>query len=150
MPHEERPAMMQGGAGNDVAVKADHPITQWIKDQAKNLSTSGKDCTLWPDFIKPAPNFTLQFAAPDFALIGSKAIFWDPQALWGDAVNSACTSCVNCPGKGQRDGPFGKCAAWTPPISSLQPSTGTSNAQVSSLDMLTSFHVCHIRQSCNL
>ena len=60
---------------------------------------------MWPDFIKPAPNPTLQLARPDFSLIGSKAIFWDPQALWGDAVNAACTSCVNCPGKGQRDGP---------------------------------------------
>ena len=103
--HEERPAVMQGEAENDVAVRADNPITQWIKGQAKSLSTSGKDRTLWPDFIKPAPNPTLQFATPDFAWIGSKAIFWDSQALWGDAINAACTSCVNCPGKGQRDGP---------------------------------------------
>ena len=97
--------MLQGKAGNDVAVRADHPITHWIKDQARSLSSQGKDRTLWPDFIKPAPNPTLQLARPDFSLIGSKAIFWDPQALWGDAVNAACTSCVNCPGKGQRDGP---------------------------------------------
>ena len=96
---------MQGEAGNDVTVRADHPITKWIKDQARSLSSSGKDRTLWPDFIKPAPNPTLQLADPDFALIGSKAVFWDPQALWGEAVNAACTSCVNCPGKGQRDGP---------------------------------------------
>ena len=44
LPCEERPPMMQGEAGNDVTVRADHPITKWIKDQARSLSSSGKDC----------------------------------------------------------------------------------------------------------
>lgn len=98
--------MMQGEAGNDVILKVDHPIAKWIKVQARSLATSSKDwlVALWPDFIKPVPNPTLQHAATELALIGSKAVFWDPVALWGDAASSACTSCVNCPGKGQRDG----------------------------------------------
>jgi hypothetical protein len=94
--------MMQGKAGNGVTLKADHPIASWIKLQARSLATSGKDRTLWPDFIEPAPNPTLQHAATDFALIGRKAVFCDPVALWGDAASPACNSCVNCPGKGQR------------------------------------------------
>ena len=52
--------MMQGEAGNDITLKADHPITKWINIQARSLATSGKDRALWPDFIKPAPNPTLQ------------------------------------------------------------------------------------------
>ena len=30
-------AMMQGEAGNDVPLKADHPIANWIKDEARSL-----------------------------------------------------------------------------------------------------------------
>ena len=80
-------------------------MANWIKDEARSLGRSGRDRTLWPDFIKPAPNPTFQHAATDFALIGSKAVFWDPVALWGGAASPACTSCVNCPGKGQEYGP---------------------------------------------
>ena len=100
---------MQGEAGNDVTLKEHHPIQAWIKDQAKSLAEHGKDRTLWPDFVRPSPNPTLRGAVPDFALIGSKAIFWDPVSLWGEAASAACTQCVNCPGKGQRDGPGKVC-----------------------------------------
>ena len=128
--------MMQGEAGNDVPLKADHPIANGIKDEARSLGRSGRDLTLWPDFIKPAPNPTLQHAATDFA--GSKAVFWDPVALWGDAPSPACTSCVNCPGKGQKDGPakIRKVCGMDTTYFVIGPSTGTNSAQVCSLNLL--------------
>lgn len=64
-----------------------------------------RDHTSWPDLFRSAPDLTLQLAWQEYLLIGSEAISWDPQSLWGDGVNSACTSCNDCPGKDQRHGP---------------------------------------------
>ena len=97
--------LVQGVAQNNVRVERNHSIAIWIKDVYKTLAKSGRDRALWPDFIKPAPNPTLHGANTDFSLIGSKAVFWDPVLLWGEAALPACTACLNCDGRGQRDGP---------------------------------------------
>lgn len=87
-----------------------HPIHEWVRSQAVTLAQLKPDAdrSAWPDFIKPAPNPTLLGADENFGLLGCKAVFWDPVALWGpDVAGAACTTCVNCgqKGKGQRDGP---------------------------------------------
>ena len=87
-----------------------HPIVIWVRDQAHTLAQlkPKDDCSAWQDFIKQTPNPTLLEASDgDLSIIGCKALFWDPVALWGsDAAGPACTSCVGCQkGGGQRDGP---------------------------------------------
>ncbi len=100
-----------------------HPFSAWIKGQASTLAklrikdvkeTKDKEGfkvkedplrAAWTDFIKPAPNPTLLSGSEDFSLVGCKALFWDPVALWGEAAKEACTACVQCgETKGQRDG----------------------------------------------
>ncbi|KAK9918950.1 hypothetical protein WJX75_008262 [Coccomyxa subellipsoidea] len=93
---------------NAVSVPETHPIAAWVRRQAADLARlePESDRIAWPDFIKPTPNPTL-LGAEEFALGGSKALFWDPVALWGaGTAGEACTTCVTCKkGKGQRDGP---------------------------------------------
>ena len=93
-----------------------------------------------------APNPTLQQAATEFALIGSKAVLWDPVPLWGDAASPTCTSCVYCPGKGQRDGAAKirkVCGMDTTYFIIASKYRCTHSAQVSSLHLLkgTTFNV---------
>ena len=78
--------MVQGLTHNIVEVASNHNFVVWIKDVCKRLTKSGKDCTLWPDLVKPVPNPILHGANTDLSLIG----------LLGSSASArrSCCACV--------------------------------------------------------
>ena len=143
VPHAERPAVVQGKLRR--VQLSEQTITSHIASSVRPRASQfwaktapGGQTSASQGQIQTAAKLSRPFS------FGSEAIFWDPQTLWCDAVNGACTSCIKCASKGQSGGPDmdqKACGINSHLLHHRNPSPGTRNAQVSSLNLLKALRV---------